>query len=208
MEKDKAEFSVGLVEYQLMYLMGEDNYTKYKEQVCSKDKNKTLTVADLIKGLTQCMSQSFYEEFMEKITLVEIKMNKTHKDSPKLKEYYIKCVQRLFELFGKGMNAEKSSHLYKIFKLFNETIEIFIESIFSKDLDYSNPSLDERLFIFNVQVALIQVMFTKFPFDSKWDLKTWDDINSRDIQWAAEEVFKQFLNIEEKSSDYKKSTVH
>jgi hypothetical protein len=195
MEKDKAEFAGDVDEYKLMYLMGEDNYTKYKEQVCSKDKNKTLTIEDLIIGLAQSMSQSFVEEYMKETALMERKIKETFKDSPKLKKYYIKCVERLFELFGKGMNAEKTSHLYKIFKEFNAAIQPVIETLLHKDLSFSKPSPKERVFIFNIQLHLIKNLFAKFHFEREWELKTWDDINSEDIRFAAEGVYKQFLNI-------------
>jgi hypothetical protein len=195
MKKSKKGFTVGSVEHKLMYLMGEDNYTKYKEEVCSKDKNKTLTVEDLIEGLSQCMYKSYYKEYMDEIALVERRIKDEYKDDPTLMKYYIKSVERLFELFGKGLDAKKSSHIYKVFKEFKAAIGKVVVILLHQDIYLSKLSPKERVFVFNNEVALIQVLFSKYPLESEWDLKTWEDITTGDIKVAAEKIFKKILNI-------------
>lgn len=207
MEEAKKDFTVGSVEHKLMYLMGEDNYKKYKEEISSKDKNKTLSVDDLIEGLSRCMCKSFYKEYMDEIGIVERRIKDGYKDKPILMKYYIKSVERLFELFGKGMDAEKSSHLYKIFKEFNAAIGKVVRTLLQKDLNLSKLSPKERVFVFNNEVALIQVLFAISPLESEWDLTTWDDISSKDIKIALEKVLKRVLKIVEEIRDDNRSTV-
>jgi hypothetical protein len=208
MENGLDEVSTLEVEYKLKYLMGETNYKRYKDKVLSNDKNKILRLEDLTIGLAGCMEESFYEELMNEISHIEEKIQKTYVGDPMGMQWYKKAVERMFELFGKALDAKETSPIYKIFKKFNTSIKLIIKTLLKKDFDESKFSPKEMIFVFNNRIALTMAIFEKFHLDEDFESKNWADVNTTDINKAVGRVLKEYINIAEQGLTYTKTTIH